>query len=69
MYRHTNLLAYGILLILSGILIFCFTALSYPLLTIKELLYEHPFLSWGIPIISIIIGLVLIEIWREQKDE
>ena len=70
MRRHTNCLIYGILLVASAIIIFCLTALSYPLLTIIELLITHPFGSWGIPGILFITGLVLIEIERERrKDE
>ena len=67
MRRHANLIAYGILLILSGVLIFLLTALSYPSLTFRELFSTHPFLSWGIPLIFVIIGWVLIEIEREKS--
>jgi uncharacterized membrane protein YhhN len=70
MKRHTNLLVYGVLLILSGIMIFLLAALLYPALTFQELFLEHPFFSWAIPLILIIIGINLIKIeLGKMKDE
>ena len=65
--KEPNFLFYGFLSILSGVLLFSFTGLSYTLLSFKELFYNHPFLSWGIPLILIILGMVSIEIDKEMR--
>ena len=65
--RRINFLFCGFLLIISGILMFSMTGLYYPLLTFTELFQSHPFLSWGIPLILIILGMVSIEIEREKR--
>jgi hypothetical protein len=67
MRRHTNYIVYGILFIASAIMISCLTVLCYPLLSITELLYTHPFGTWGIPGILLIIGLIFFEAERERK--
>ena len=64
--KRINFLLCGFLLIISGILMFAITGLYYPLLTFTELFYQHPFLSWGIPLILIILGFVSIEIEKEN---
>ena len=65
--RKRNKLVDGLLLIMLGILLSCTTMLCYPLLSIAEVLTLHPYGSWGIPIILIILGFVLLEIHREEK--
>ena len=67
MRKRKNHLVDGILLIALALMLFSVTALCYPLLTFSELFKLHPYGSWGIPLILIILGLVSIEIYREEK--
>ena len=70
MRRHNNLLVYGTLLILSGMLSFAFVTYCFPLLSLNEIFDQHPFLLVGLPYSLAITGAVLIKIeFKRNKSD